>query len=507
MYTEEENTMTSCLIVEDEPLIAFDLKCRLERSGYTVSGIADSMFTAKQALEIHKPDVVFMDICIKGAADGIELADLIRQSYDVPVIYVTAHSDLETLERAKLTEPFGYIVKPFVNVDFRAQVEIVLWKHHMEQRLRMSEAWLASILLNVADAIIATDPGGIVIFLNPVAEELTGWASAEASGKPLLEVFSIYEEQSGQPVLNPIERLYDGRGVKPAPSTYFLQHRDANRSTLVETKISLSRDEEGIVGMVVCFADVSERLKTEEQRRNLEKTQSLALLATGVGRELSDSLRDTEACLQELLSQSPDRLREIVRSAYFSASNATTVAQQLSELGKREPGQWAAVDLNAMLGDIKKDSRKLEAAKWPIVLDLDPSLPSIAVQPDGCRDNIVRLLREAKRAMPKGGEIWVSTQLVENANSEYTVQLTIRDTGKRLPSAASNRVFEPYYHSRSNSHNAGLSLALIYHFVCTNGGSIECKTSPEGTDFVMCFPAMVTPDNPIVKQQLLLLVG
>src|SRR6202042_1280808 len=102
-----------------------------------------------------------------------------------PVMYVTAHADRETLDRAKITEPFGYIVKPFHSVDFRAQIEIALWKHHMEQRLRASEAWLSTTFRNVADALIATDSGGNITLMNAPAAELTGWDASEAKDQPL----------------------------------------------------------------------------------------------------------------------------------------------------------------------------------------------------------------------------------------------------------------------------------------------------------------------------------
>jgi two-component system cell cycle sensor histidine kinase/response regulator CckA len=490
--------MTKCLIVEDEPLIAFDLQCRLERAGYSVSGIADRMSEVVQILETDKPDLVFMDISIKGDHDGVETADLIRRKYDLPVIFVTTHADTATLERAKRTGPFGYIVKPFATVDFRAQSEIAIWKHNMEQRLRLSEAWLASILHNVADAIIATGPDGTVVFLNSAAETLTGWSSAEAAGKPLLEVFCVYSEETGQPILNPLEYIYDGRGIEPHPATYFLQHRDPCQSTLVETRVSVNEDEHGLIGIVVCFSDVAERQKAQEQRRQLEKTQALALLATGYGRELSDWLRDTESCLQELLSQIPDRLREVVRSAYLSASNAIALARQLTELGSREAGQAEPVDLNALLSEVKKSLVKMEGVKWPIALDLDPSLPAIAVEPESCRQNLIRLLQQAKKAMPKGGEIYVSTQLVETTTSEHAVQLIVRDNGKRLRSSAQHRIFDPYYDLGANSYSAGLSLPLVYHFVSVNGGSIQCSSSKEGTEVRISFPALVTPDRPIL---------
>ena len=129
---------TRILIVEDEGLIALDLKKKLEQAGYAVAGIEDNAEDALRSAERLRPALVLMDIRLSGPRDGIETADLIGRQFHIPVMFVTAHADRETLERAKITEPFGYIVKPFHGIDFRAQIEIALWKHKIEQRLRAS---------------------------------------------------------------------------------------------------------------------------------------------------------------------------------------------------------------------------------------------------------------------------------------------------------------------------------------------------------------------------------
>ena len=111
------------LIVEDEGLIGLDLQRRLERAGYVVVGVAERMEEALEVAATLAPELVFMDIRIKGDHDGIETASRLSRQFDLPVVYVTAHSDVETIERAKTTTPFGYIVKPFANLDFGAVIE------------------------------------------------------------------------------------------------------------------------------------------------------------------------------------------------------------------------------------------------------------------------------------------------------------------------------------------------------------------------------------------------
>ena len=216
---------TTILIVEDEGWIALDLKKKLEQAGYLVPAIVDNGPDALQVLENLRPSLVLMDIRLRGPQDGIETADQIRRRFQVPVMYVTAHADRETLDRARITEPFGYIVKPFHSVDFRAQIEMALWKHRMEERLRVSEAWLSTTFRNVADALIATDSEGNIAFMNKPASELTGWGWAESRGKPFMDVFQAYDEATDLPVVHPLEAIYDGREPGTGPRTFKLIRR------------------------------------------------------------------------------------------------------------------------------------------------------------------------------------------------------------------------------------------------------------------------------------------
>ena len=137
---------TQILIVEDEGIIAADIEDRLRRLGYEVAGWASTGEEALGAVAAKKPDLVLMDIMLKGETDGIEVARRIRLKYDVPVIYLTAYSDEAMLERAKLTEPFAYLLKPFSERELRANIEMALYKYRMERECarllsELQEAW------------------------------------------------------------------------------------------------------------------------------------------------------------------------------------------------------------------------------------------------------------------------------------------------------------------------------------------------------------------------------
>lgn len=124
------------MVVEDEAITVKDLQMTLQELGYEVPAVASTEKEAVQKAEEHKPDLVLMDIALDGEMDGIKAADQIRKRFDIPVVYLTAHADERTLESAKVTEPFGYIVKPFNDKELLSNIEMALYKHGVDKKLR-----------------------------------------------------------------------------------------------------------------------------------------------------------------------------------------------------------------------------------------------------------------------------------------------------------------------------------------------------------------------------------
>jgi putative two-component system response regulator len=146
------NNNNDILVVEDEPIVAEDIKIRLQGLGYDVLGTARSGKEAIKKAENLRPDLVLMDIVLEGEMDGIEAATRIRTCFDIPIVYVTAYADDKTLERAKITEPFGYILKPFEDRELHTTVAIALHKHRMETIINEKEEKLRK---NFEDTVYA----------------------------------------------------------------------------------------------------------------------------------------------------------------------------------------------------------------------------------------------------------------------------------------------------------------------------------------------------------------
>lgn len=166
--------MSRVFIVEDEVLVARDIKSRLEKLGYQVIGTAARGDDAVTRVLSERPDLILMDINLKGDMDGIEAADRIRAKADLPIIFCTAYSNDETLARAKVTVPYGYVLKPFDNRELEITIEIALHKHQMEVALKAAGIRLEATLQNLEDGVLTVDEAGVIVLANPMAIQLLG---------------------------------------------------------------------------------------------------------------------------------------------------------------------------------------------------------------------------------------------------------------------------------------------------------------------------------------------
>ncbi len=227
------------LIVDDEIIIARELETRLRSLGYEVVGLASSGGEAVRVASETKPDLILMDIVLKGEMDGIDAAGEIRRLCHAPVIYLTAHTDRRTLERAKVTEPFGYIVKPFSERELEANIEMALYKHRMETRLRRVERWLAESGSAGPRGIIHADEEGRITSFDTAAQAITAWDREQALGRPMEEVIRIRHGHARE--AESFAELAEGPVVALAEDTVLLDRHD--ESIPVDYASTLIRDE------------------------------------------------------------------------------------------------------------------------------------------------------------------------------------------------------------------------------------------------------------------------
>jgi PAS domain S-box-containing protein len=269
--------MKKIFIVEDEWVVSLELQQRLTDLGYEVSGITDNGDSAiKMALET-KPDLILIDINIKGNLDGIETAKQILAKYNVPIIYLTAYSDKTTIERTKVTTPYGYIIKPVEERDLLVSIEISLNKFEMEKKLKESEKKLSITLQSIGDGVIATNENGLITLMNRTAEKMCGWTFNEAKGLNLKKVFNIKNAISQNPINNPLEEvLRTGKFVELANHTILIS-REGTERHISDSAAPICDDSGEIQGVVLVFSDVTESYTNRELLKQSEKMLHLII--------------------------------------------------------------------------------------------------------------------------------------------------------------------------------------------------------------------------------------
>lgn len=259
------NNKTNILIVEDENIVAADMEIRLQMLGYSVLGIAVSSAETLTFIEKEKPDLILMDIKLKGKINGIQTAAIIKEKYDIPVVYVTAFADQDNLVRIKETEPFGIISKPFDDKELINVIETAFHKYKIEQRLKESKENLRTTLNSISDAVISTDNESNIIGMNPMAESLTGWEFSQAEGKPLAEVFNIVDMKTRKKCKNPVDKvLKHGKTVNLSNQTLLIS-RNGSEYPIADSGSPILDDNGLIKGVVLVFRDVTEEYKMQRE--------------------------------------------------------------------------------------------------------------------------------------------------------------------------------------------------------------------------------------------------
>lgn len=257
------------LIVEDEALIAEEMQDRLQRLGYQVAGIADTGPTAISIAEQTRPDLVLMDIQLKGEMDGIETAERIYRQLHIPVVYVTAHADHATLHRAKNIAQFGYILKPFQERELMASIPMALHRHSVEKLLQDSQITYATILASISDGVIVTDEHARLRFLNPVAEKLTGWRLSEAHGAAVESVLTLVDEVTQRTFENPLIQVLQTKSVATFSEACLLIDRNGRAIPIDYSAAPVIGTSGGLVGAVVVVRDINAQRAAERKFRGL----------------------------------------------------------------------------------------------------------------------------------------------------------------------------------------------------------------------------------------------
>ena len=478
-----DNKCCKVLVVEDEGLIALDISNRLTALGHEVVG---AVATAEEAFEkASGADLVLMDIRIDGAVDGVEAAARIREKYHVPVVFLTAHSDRPTVDRAKVTGAFGYLVKPIAHASLNTAIEIALYKHKMERKLEEREALLRTTLESVADAVVVTDHLSRVLMLNAAAQKLTGWTHAEAEGKPVLRVLGFVDIESGEPAEDPVPLAILKDAVMPLDPACQVVSRSGSQIR-IEGSAAPVKASSVALGTVLTFRDVSARLWEEKQLRQAQKVEAAGRMAARVSDEyttlLANIRNQSERLLRQFGEYSPARIS--IEEIQESAAAAEALTRRLAGFGTRQATEQPEIlSLNAMLRRMSRLIESVAGQRIELTVRPSPVAGKIRVDAAQIEQAIMNLVLHACAQMPEGGQL-----LIETGNTELPrfdsvasyVTLNIVHTGQE-PDL--DKMFEP-----SSIADDGLALAMVHGTITGHAGYISAQATSHGCRFELLLP-------------------
>jgi PAS domain S-box-containing protein len=459
-----------------------------------------------------------MDIVLDGEIDGIEAARQVRSRWDTPVVFLTAHADHNTLRRARLAEPFGYVIKPFAEAELHATLEMALYKHKVDSNVRRMEYWLSTTLRSIGDGVLTTDEQARVTFLNPVAERLTGWTIMEAAGRTSAEVLALVHRVTGQPIADPAQRAIAGGMPVTMHSHTALRSRDGREIPIQDSACPIRGDNGHIHGAVVVFRDCTEQTRLEEERRRLEdkmreaqKLESLGLIAGGVAHDFNNLLTgimgNAAICRDKLHLGSP--LHENLEKIQITGQRAADLCKQMLAYAGKGKITHAAVDISTLVADTVSMANFSVSSTVTVKQDLALGLRHAEGDPTQLQQVVMNLFINASEAIGEHpGEIHISTGIKKTEQREFAsavlapelpggdyLFVRVRDTGEGMAPETLAKIFDPFFTTKFTGR--GLGLAATLGIVRAHHGALFVESAlGRGSTFRLLLPAS---DHMVVK--------
>lgn len=507
--------------MENEVLVAQDLKSRLLLMGYPVSGLALDGDEAEAMAMATKPELILMDINLGRGRNGIETALAIRAKLDVPVIYITANSDDQTIHRAAQSDPFGFILKPFEDRALESAIQLGVAKHEMECRLRASEHRFVNTLTSIADGVIALRADGRVEFMNPSAERTTGWTLSEAYGRRLAEVFPLLED--GQDLSDARLFYLFGTGVVSGQSHTALLRCRSGETVPVEYRAAhMQMDQATTEGTVISFSDITARRAAEENIRTTQaklqtahqslarKHEELQNLYHIVSHELKTPLTSAREfvslVLEGLAGPVNDTQLEYLQIAQESCDQMRTCINDMLDVTRLETGKLRIeLQQSSPVQLVERTVLMFQPVAQQKRIDLQAqigtAIPEILMDETRLAQVLRNLISNALKFTPEGGRITVALNAV--ATPVFAVQLTVSDTGRGIPREHLGRIFDRLYQVREDDTHSrmglGLGLFICHELVQMHQGRIAVQSEVgKGSAFQVTLPAApVAPVAPL----------
>jgi two-component system, cell cycle sensor histidine kinase and response regulator CckA len=474
------------LVVEDEGLIAHDITARLEALGHQVIA---AVGTAEEAIEkAAEADIVLMDIRLDGRADGVDAAMAIRERYHVPVVFLTAHADRATLERAKFAEPFGYIVKPLAHASLTSSIEIAMYKHRVDREVEEREARLRTIVGSVADAVVVTDAKARILLMNHAAEKMTGCVQPTAQGAPIDKIVKLADEDAGAEASDPVSLAILRDSPVVLDRTWKLTGA-GGKELWIEGSAAPVKSENRTLGAVLTFRDVSARRWEERQLRQANKLDALARLAFGISSDYANLLATIRTQTDQLLRQLGDYspARRALQEIHQAAATAEQMNGRLNAFGTRQVARQETLSINAVVRRASKLIESVAGNAIEVSIRTDAGAGRIRADPTQIEQALMSMVLHACATMARGGRLLIETGAAEvpvHGRLQPHTLLAITYTGEEPDP---EKLFEP-----SSAAEEALALSMVQAIALEHNGFVSAqRTAAGGCRFELLLPRVI----------------
>lgn len=481
------------MIVEDEYIVAKGIQMSLESLNYRVPAIVTSGEKAIECAEAENLDLVLMDIVLRGAMDGIDAAKHIRNRFQVPVIYLTAYSEQKIVQRAKETEPYGYLLKPVDQKELQTTIEMALYKARMEKKLRASEKRYRTLFEKSPDIIYTVSADGKrILSLNPAFEKSTGWGATAWIGKPFADLLHPEDAPRAEKLHHDVAR----GGSRNAAELRILTN---SGTYLIGEFVETPHLEHGkLVGLLGFARDLTERKRIEEELLLMKKFESIGVLARGLAHDFNNILSVVagNASLAHLYVEPGGKVSELLTKIEEVSQQAKKLTSRLIDFGTTGDPLTQTIDISHLL----RETTSFVLANSPVVCSfrIAHDLWPVAVDKDQIRQVLTNLLLNAREAMLEGGTltVWAENLVATDdpslllENLEY-VRISVRDEGRGIPKKYLEKIFDPYFSTKAMGiqKGMGLGLSIARSIIQRHNGRITVQSqSGVGTMFSVFLP-------------------
>ncbi len=479
------------LLVEDESIVAMDLQRRLKSAGYGIAGHVVSGEAAIDFVRGIQPHLILMDIQLKGKMDGIESADIIRKEYDIPIIFLTAFADKPTLERAKVTEAYAYILKPYQERELYTNIEIAIYKHRMERKLRENEHWLHTTLNSISEAVIAADTDGSIHLVNSAAERITGFTGQELLGRNI--------ERFAEDILFP------GEEADNQFAPWFIK-RDGVLRPVERTETQLTEEGGRTLGKVLVLRDVSERYRFEQalqqaketaERASEAKSRFLATVSHELRTPLNSILGMAEVCLESGTENETKENMQLIRKQGQTLLGVINSILQVSragqEISKSEQETIEIPNIGQELFDEFSPAAGGKGLTFKSVIR--SGCPEKVIGTRNIVLDIMEKLVENAFKFTASGSVVIEISKEEHDEPADCIRLAfaVTDTGRGLSPEKRKQIFEPFFQEEdvyTRSYGGpGLGLSIAKQKSEILGGDIRVESEKgAGSTFTLILP-------------------